>query len=320
MTLRCLVAILGIAFAGVEAAENFPARPIHIVVPAPAGGPLDYRIRLIAEKLSPSLGQPIVIDNRPGAAGVLAAGQVAQAKPDGYALFFGHAGTHSFAPHVQAQIPYDPVKDFAPVALVTFASMYLYAPAASPAHTVRDLGAAARAKPGTMTYGSVGVGSPSHVAMEWFKRMAGIDLVHVPYKGSAPLVTAMLGGEVDVAFDAFVPAMEHVKSGKLRVLGTTRARRWPAFPGIPTIAESGMPGFELRIWTGIFAPAGTPNAIVARLNREFVRALSLPDIATKLRETGSESEPLTPDQFAALVRDEWVTGKRLVEISGARQE
>jgi tripartite-type tricarboxylate transporter receptor subunit TctC len=302
------------------AAENFPTRPIHVVVPAPAGGPLDYRIRLIADKLSPTLGQPIIIDNRPGAAGVLAAGLVAQAKPDGYTLLYGHSGTHSFAPHIQGKLPYDPVRDFETVALVGLAPHFLYVRDDSPFRSVKDLLTAAKSKPGALTYGSGGVGSPQHIETELFKHMSGIELVHVAYKGSAPLMTDLLGGQISVALDAFVPGMEYVKAGRMRVLATTRARRCSTLPELPTIAESGVPGYEMRIWFGILAPRGTPREIVARLNKEFVRVLATPEMSKDMKSMCVETEPLTPDQFGALVREELVTGKKLVEISGARQE
>lgn len=298
--------------------DAFPMRSIHIVVPSSVGGVLDARMRLLGERLSEALRQPVVIDNRPGAAGALGASVVAAAKPDGYTLLMGHSGTHSFVPYMHAKAPYDPVSDFSPVALTNFAAHYLYVRADSPFRSVRDLIAAAKASPGTLTYGTTGVGSPSHIETELFRHMAGIDLVHVPYKGSPQALTDLLGGAITLAFDPFIPGMEHVKAGKLRMLGSTRARRSRHFPDVPTIAESGVPGFEMRYWVGIFAPAGIPKEIAIRLNAAFIRVLARTDVATQLRETDAESEPLTPDQFGALVREEAVKGKRVVEISGAK--
>ena len=299
-------------------ADVYPSRAIHVLVPAPAGGPLDVRMRLIGEKLSQSLGQQIVVDNKPGASGTLAGQLVAQAKPDGYTLFMGHSGTHSLAPHLQAKPPYDPLRDFTPVSLVVVSQHFIFVRSDSPIRSVPDLVASARARPGALTYGSAGAGSPQHVETALFLHMTGTTIQHVPYKGSAPTIAALLGGEIDMAFDAFVPGMEHVRSGRLRVLATTRSRRMAAFPDIPSIAES-VPGYEMKVWVGMFAPPGTPRDVVAKLNRAFVQALATPELVKNLQDTGAETEPLTPDQFGALVRDEWVKGRRQVEVSGARQ-
>lgn len=247
-----------------QAAEDFPSRAIRIIVPAPAGGPTDYRTRSVAERLAEALKQPVVVENRVGAAGTIATDYVAKAKPDGYTLLIGHSGTFSYAPYLYAKLPYDPQKDFVPVAGILWAPLWLYVPERSPLHSVQDLLAAAKASPGQLTYGSAGPGSPQHVTMELLKHTAGLDIVHVPYKGSAPLMTDLLSGQIDLAFDAFVPGMEHVAGGRLRVLATSDARRNPAKPEVPTVSEAGLAGFDSGVWAGVFAPAQTPPSVVQK--------------------------------------------------------
>ena len=314
------VLALMLATAGASA-QGYPTKPIRLVVPYPAGGPLDIMARAIGQKLTEAWKQPVVVDNRAGAGGNIGADFVAKSAPDGYTLLMGAVATHAINPSLYSKIPYDPVKDFAPVALVAQVPNILVVNPAVPAKTVSELIALARAKPGTLNFGSGSTGSTGHLAGELFNTMAGVKMVHIPYKGAAPATADLLGGQVQLMFDNLASALPNVKAGKLRALAVTTLARSAAIPGLPTIAESGLAGFDLTTWFGLLVPAGTPPEIVARLNAEIVRALDAKDMRERLEKMGAE--PLsnnTPEHFAAFIRSEAAKYARVVKDSGAKVE
>jgi tripartite-type tricarboxylate transporter receptor subunit TctC len=297
-------------------ADNYPSRPIRIIVPAPAGGGSDISARRLAHLLEPALGQPVIVDARPGASGTLATAAVAKAAPDGYTLLFGHIGTFALVPHAMAKLSYDPLRDFAPISTTTVAHMLLLVRRDLPAKRFTDLIAMAKANPGRLTYSSAGIGSPQHVAGELLKQLAGIDLVHVPYKGSAPALVDMAGGQVDLGFDYAVAAAGHIKSGKLRVLSVAGSTRDVWLPDVPTVRELGYPDLQIDTWVGYLAPAGTPQPIVDRLNAEIVKAMQDVDMRRRTEELGSEVKTTTPAEFAALIKSEHARWAPVVRKAG----
>ncbi len=314
-------ALLAGIFGGVAhgaLAQSYPAKPIRLVAPFPPGGATDTLSRTIGQKLSDRLMQPVMIDNRPGAGGSIAAEVTAKAAPDGYTLFMGTAGTHGINPALYARLPYDPIRDFAPVALVAYVPNVLVVHPSVPTTSLKGLIALANAKPRELSFASVGNGSGPHLAMELLKSMAGIDMVHVPYKGSAPALTDLLSGRVALMFDAMASALPHVKAGRLRALAVTGAKRSAAAPDVPTVAEAGLPGYEINPWFGVFAPAGTPTEVVAKLSDEITKILNMPDVRERLIGQGLEPAGGTPEQFAAHVGSEMKKWARLVKRSGAR--
>jgi tripartite-type tricarboxylate transporter receptor subunit TctC len=319
LTLSFFAALaLTLACADVSA-QSYPTRPIRLVVPYPPGGPLDITARAIGQKLSEAWNQPVVVDNRAGAGGNIGADLVAKSAPDGYTLLMGAVATHAINPTLYSKIPYDALKDFAPVALVAQVPNILVVNPAVPAKTVRELIDLARARPGYLNFGSGSTGSTGHLAGELFKTMAGVQMVHIPYKGSAPAMADLLAGQVQLMFDNLASALPNVKAGKLRALAVTTLARSPAMPDLPTIAESGLPGFDLSTWFGLMVPAGTPPEIVAKLNAEIVRALNMKDMRERLEKMGAEP-PVnnTPEHFAAFIRSEATKYAKVVKDSGAR--
>ena len=314
MLASCLLAL-----AAPVHAQSYPAKPMRLVVPFPPGGPLDIMGRGIAQKLQEAWSQPVVIDNRPGAGGGIGADLVAKSPGDGYTLLMGAVSTHAINPSLYAKIPYDPQKDFVPVALVAQVPNVLVVNPALPVQSVKDLIAYAKANPGSLSFGSGSTGSTGHLAGELFKTMAGVDMVHIPYKGGAPALQDLLAGQTQLMFDNLANALPQVKAGKLRAIAVTTAARAPSVPELPTIAESGLPGFDLTTWFGIFAPAGTPPEVVAKLNAEIAKALSAKDLAERLAAMGTvPPENNTPERFAAFVRSEAAKYARVVKDSGAR--
>ena len=314
MLASCLLAL-----AAPVHAQSYPAKPMRLVVPFPPGGPLDIMGRGIAQKLQEAWSQPVVIDNRPGAGGGIGADLVAKSPGDGYTLLMGAVSTHAINPSLYAKIPYDPQKDFVPVALVAQVPNVLVVNPALPVQSVKDLIAYAKANPGSLSFGSGSTGSTGHLAGELFKTMAGVDMVHIPYKGGAPAMQDLLAGQTQLMFDNLANALPQVKAGKLRAIAVTTAARAPSVPELPTIAESGLPGFDLTTWFGIFAPAGTPPEVVAKLNAEIAKALSAKDLAERLAAMGTvPPENNTPERFAAFVRSEAAKYARVVKDSGAR--
>lgn len=313
-----IVALLALASAGASA-QNYPAKPIRLVVPYPAGGPLDIMARAIGQKLTEAWKQPVVVDNRAGAGGNIGADLVAKSAPDGYTLLMGAVATHAINPTLYSKIPYDPVRDFAPVALVAQVPNILVVNPAVPAKTVQELIELARAKPGYLNFGSGSTGSTGHLAGELFKTMAGVQMVHIPYKGAAPALADLLAGQVQLMFDNLANSLPNVKAGKLRALAVTTLARSPAMPDLPTIAESGLPGFDLTTWFGLLVPAGTPPEIVAKLNAEVVRALNANDMRERLEKMGAEPPANnTPEHFAAFIRAEAAKYAKVVKESGAK--
>jgi tripartite-type tricarboxylate transporter receptor subunit TctC len=299
-------------------AQTYPAKPVRFVVPYAAGGATDLIARTIGEKLSSSLGQPFVIDNRPGAATLLGAQLVAKAEPDGYTLLMATSTTLAINASLYSKLPYDPVKDFAPISLVIQHPFVLLVNPGVPAQSVKELVALAKSKPGQLAYASGGSGSFPHLAMAMFQSMTGIDAIHVPYKGSAPALTDLMGGQIAMMFDN--TALNHVKSGKIRALAVTTRQRLSVMPDVPTLQEAGVPGYELAAWQGVIAPAGTPRPVVDRLNAEIVKLLQLPDVQARLTADGGQIITSTPDQFASYIKSEIGRFAKVVKDSGAKVE
>jgi tripartite-type tricarboxylate transporter receptor subunit TctC len=302
------------------AADVYPARPIRFVVAFPPGGGTDIIARSIAQKLAERLAQQVVVDNRPGAGGNIGTDIVAKSAPDGYTMLMGSAGPLAINASLFASMPFDPVRDLAPVTLAASTPNVLVVHPSLRAATVKELIALAKARPGEINFASSGHGTPAHLAGELFNSMAGVKLVHVPYKGAAPALADLLGGQVQLMFSTMPPALPHVKDGKLRALAVTSAKRSPAAPELPTVDEAALPGFEANTWHGVVVPAGTPAAIVARLNREIVAILHLPEVVERLSGQGAEALGSTPEEFAAYIRSESVKWAKVVRDSGAKAE
>jgi tripartite-type tricarboxylate transporter receptor subunit TctC len=310
-------AILATTAAGAFAAD-YPNKPIRLVVPFSAAGTTDFLARAIAQKLSTNLGTSVVVDNRPGAGGNIGSDMVAKADPDGYTLLLGTVGTHAINASLYKKMPYDTVKDFAPVTLVASVPNIVVVNPSVPVKSIKDLLALAKSKPGNLTFASSGNGSSIHLSGELFKSMAGVDMLHVPYKGSGPAVTDLVGGQVNLMFDNMPSSLPHVKTGRLRAIAVTGSKRSPAVPDLPTIAESGVPGYDSVAWFGVLAPAGTPPAIVNKLNAEIIKVLKSPDVAKRLSSQGAEPAYNTPDEFSAYIKTEMVKWAQVVKASGAQ--
>jgi tripartite-type tricarboxylate transporter receptor subunit TctC len=306
-----LSSMLAFPIAGVLA-QSYPAKPLRILVPFAPGGSSDIQARIIGQKLTAAWGQPVVIDNRGGAGGMAAAEIGAHAPADGYTLFMGHIGTQAANPSLYRKLPYDPAKDFDAVIMTITQPMILVVPPASPLNSVADLIALARSSGGKLAYASAGNGSPNHLAGEMFKALAKIDATHVPYKGSAPAELDVMAGRVQFFFDTMIAAMPLVNAAKLKALAVTSAKRSTAAPNIPTVVESGLPGYEFLTWNGFFVPAGTPTAVVAKLNGEIARILTMPDIARKLTGEGAEIAAGTPQEFARFTEQERLKLARVI--------
>jgi tripartite-type tricarboxylate transporter receptor subunit TctC len=296
----------------------WPSKPITYVVPFPAGGTTDTLARIIGQKLSGTLGQPVIVDNRPGAGGNLGSDFVAKAVPDGYTILGGTISSHAINVSLYPKLPYDPLKNFAPITLIGTNPLVLVVPKDSPAKTVKDLVAEAKAKPGSLTFASAGNGTSQHLAVELLKSLAQVDIVHVPYKGSAPAIQDVMGGQVSAMFDTTVVAGPQIKGGKVKALGVTSAKRVKGWDTIPTIAESGVPGYEIVSWQGIFAPAGTPPQIIKRLNDEVVKILRMPDIVERLESLGVEPVGNSPEAFAAFQKTEISRWAKVVKDGGVK--
>jgi tripartite-type tricarboxylate transporter receptor subunit TctC len=311
---------VALACAGHATAQQaYPQKPIRMVVPFPAGGGTDILARLVGQKMSEALGQQIITDNRAGAGGTIGTDIAAKAPPDGYTIILV-SGSHAINPGLYPKLPYDTVNDFAPITQIATSPGILVVHPALPVKSVRDLITLARAKPGQLNYASAGNGTPPHLAGELFKTMARVDMVHVPYKGNVPAFTDMLAGLVSLSFPSMPSAVPHVKSGRLRALGVTTVKRSPAAPDIPTIAESGLPGYESTSWYGMLAPARTQPAIVTRLRDVIVSVLGSPDMKEKFAAQGLDPVGNAPQQFEAVIRSEITKWAKVVKASGARPE
>jgi len=299
------------------AGQAYPSKPVRIIVPFPAGGVADVYGRLIAADLTATWGQPVIVENRTGAGGNIGADLVAKSPPDGYALVLGNIGTHAVNVTLFTKLPYDPVRDFAPVAHVLEAEGLLVVHPSVPVNSVPELIALARSKPNSLTFASAGMGTASHLAGELFKTMAKVELVHVPYKGNVPAITDLLAGQTSMLFGTMPTVLPHAKSGKLRALATIGASRAGASPDLPTVGES-IPGFRVDNWIALFAPAGTPPEIVQRWNAEVTRIMQSKEIQARLLNEGASFKPMTPDQFGAFVKEEIAKWAPVVRASGAR--
>ncbi len=300
------------------AQQSYPNKPIRMVCPFPPGGTTDLVARLVAQKFSEAWGQQVVVDNRPGAGGVIGTEMVAQAAPDGYSILLGSITTHAVNPALYKKLRFDPIRDFAPVSLVVSSPQLLALHPSVAAKSVKELLALAKARPGQLNYGSAGTGTSPHLTFELFKSMAAIDVVHVPYKGTGPAITDLIGGQVQMMITGVVALMPHVKSGKLRAVGVTSAKRVAALPEVPTIAESGVAGFDVSSWFGVFLPAATPRAIVMKMNREIHRILENPEVRQRLIDQGADPASNTPEEFAAYVKSEMTRWGQVVRSTGAR--
>ncbi len=320
-SLGALAAAAALAVPGLAAAQvAFPSKPITILVPFSAGGTTDLLARIVGQALSVELGQTVIIDNRAGAGGNIGGQLAAKSAADGYTLFMGTVGTHAINASLYKKMPFDPIKDFAPLTRVANVPNLLVANPAQPYKTVAELIAYAKANPGKVNFGSSGNGSSIHLSGELFKAMAKVDMVHVPYKGSSPAVTDLLGNQIGIMFDNMPSAIQHVRSGKLRALAVTTATRSPELPNVPTIAEAGLPGYEATSWFGLFAPAATPVPVTVKLNAAIVKVLTQADVKKRINEQGAEVYTETPAQFAAFIKTEAVKWGKVVHESGASIE
>jgi tripartite-type tricarboxylate transporter receptor subunit TctC len=298
---------------------HYPSKPLRIVVGFPPGGNSDFVARAVGRGLGELWGQQVIVDNRPGAGGNVAAEIVAKAPPDGHTLLLG-VFAHAVNPSLYAKLPFDALRDFAPVILCASSANILVVHPSLPVKTVRELIALAKAKPGAITYASAGNGTASHLAGELLKMRAGIDIVHVPYRGTGLAHTDLMGGRVTMFFAAMAGTLPSVHAGRLRALGVTTIKRWPGAPNVPTMVEAGMPGFEVNSWSGLLAPAGTPKEIVVRLNTEVARILRSPETAERLYSFGAEAIDNTPEEFAAYISAEFVRWAKVVKAAGLRAE
>lgn len=315
-----IVALAVVALPQASRAQPFPSKPIRIVVAFPPGGATDLMARTIAAKLQERTGQPALVENKPGASGMIGTEFVAKSPPDGYTLVMATQTTHAVNPSLHAKVPYDPVRDFVPVTMAGYTPLALVVPAGAPYATVAEFVAWLKANAGKATFGSGGNGTSQHLSAELFKTVAGIDAVHVPYKGSAPAMADLLGGQVAFMFDNLPTAMPHVKSGKLKALAVTSPARSSLAPEVPTMAEAGFPGVETTTWFGLFAPAGTPSEVVAKLNAEVVAGLRDADVRARLAGQGIEVVADSPDAFAATLGREIAKWAKVIRDSGAKPD
>jgi len=317
---RAAAVALGIALAlGSGAfAQDYPTKPIKIFVPAPAGGGTDILGRMVGEGISKALGQPVIIENRGGGSGMIAADMVLKSPADGYTLFMVYSGVLTVNQALFPNITYDPVKDFAPVAIFADVPNVLIVHNSLPVKSVAELVKLAKAKPGSLNYASSGNGVSNHLAMEQFKQLAGIDMVHVPYKGGAPAMTDLLGGQVQLMFNNLVEVIPHLKGGKIRALAVATPKRTPVLPDLPTVAESGVPGYEMQLWYGLVAPAGTPPAIVNKLNEVVHKMQEQTQVKAKLYTMGADPVSMSPAEFGALIKREGEKWSRVVKQAGIK--
>ena len=315
---RWVMGALAALVATAALAQTYPSKPIRIVVPFPAGGTTDVLARAVAQKLTESLGQAVVVDNRPGAGGNIGAELVAKSPPDGYTLLMGTVGTHAINPGLYPKMPYDHVKDFAPVILVAGVPNVLVVNPALPFNSVKELIAYAKANPGKLNFASSGNGTSIHLSGELFKTMADVQIMHVPYKGSSPALQDLVGGQVQIMFDNLPSSLALIKAGKLKALAVTSLARAAALPDVPTLAESGLPGFEASSWFGLLAPAGTPQPVIAKLNADVAKWLASPEAREKLLAQGAIAAGGTPEDFAKHIAAETAKWQKVVKDSGAK--
>jgi tripartite-type tricarboxylate transporter receptor subunit TctC len=314
-----VVALVLVALSPFAAAQDYPSKPVRIVVPFAAGGPADVYARVLAQRLQESLGQAFVVDDRPGGGSVLGTDIVAKSAPDGYTLLL-MSNTHTVNESLMAQKPFVLMRDFVGIAPINYSDLLLVVNPSVKANTIAELIAEAKAAPGKMNYASSGPGTPYHMAGELFKSMAGIDVVHVPYKGSGEARTGVLGGQVQMMFDAVTVMAQHAKEGKVKALGTSGTARSSVLPNVPTIAEAGVPGYEATIWLGLMAPKGTPPAVVDKLNAEIRKIVARADIRDEWARQGAVPMSMTPAEFARYLDADIVKWERIVKLSGAKPD
>lgn len=314
----CQFALIFLTFAlSINVNAAYPEKPIRLVVPFPAGGAADIMARGLAAKLSIELGQAIVIDNKGGAGGTTASEIVAKAPSDGYTLMFGTMGTHAINATLYPKLRYDPIKDFKPISLTHITPRVLVTSPSLQFNTISELIAYAKNKPGALSYGSAGSGSSSHLSGALFSSLSGIEMLHIPYKGSAPLVTDVLTGRVDITFDSYSVYEDHIRTGKVKVLGVTSRERMTVLPKVPSISEAGLKGYEVLNWLGLMAPAGTPDSIIKRLNEATVQAMKSQDLRQQLFNLGIEPTSSSPQDFSALIRTEILKWSDIIKRAGA---
>jgi len=314
-----LILLLALAAPALVAqAQSYPSKPIRLVCPFPPGGAVDIASRSVAQALSQQLGQPVTVDNRPGAGGNIGAEIVAKAAPDGYTLLMATSNILAINPALYSKVPFDSIKDFAPVSLVVSLNNVLVVNPNVPYKSVQEVIAAAKAHPGKLTYASSGNGTSIHLSGELFKSMAGVDMLHIPYKGSAPAVTDLIAGQVNMMFDNIPSSLPHIKAGKLRALAVTGSKHAHSLPDLPTIAEAAIPGYESYVWFGVVAPAGTPPEIIKRLNAELAKAAVTPEFRDRLMGQGYDVLSTTPEQMTASIRSEMAKWGKIVKASGAK--
>jgi tripartite-type tricarboxylate transporter receptor subunit TctC len=318
-TRRFLGALLLACATPFVAAQDYPNKPVRIIVPFAAGGPADVYARFLAQRLQESLGQTFIVDDRPGAGSIIGTDAVAKSAPDGYTLLL-MSNTHTVNESLIATKPFQLMRDFAPIAAINSSDLVLVARSSLPATTLAELIAAAKAKPGGLSYASSGPGTPYHMAGELFKAMAGVSILHIPYKGSSGARSDVLGGQVDLMFDAVPTMSEHIRAGKVKALGTTGTARSSVLPDVPTIAEAGVAGYEATIWLGLMAPKATPAAIVNRLNAEVVKIVANPEVARAWKAQGASPMPMSVAEFTRYLNDDIVKWAHIVKVSGAKPE
>ena len=301
-------------------AQPYPNRPLRIVVPFPPGGGTDIGTRIVAQKLQEAWGQAVIVENKPGAAGIVGTELTAKSAPDGYTFMMGNIGTHAINVSLYKKLAYDPVRDFAPVSMVADLPLLLLVHPSVPANSVKELIVLAKSQPGKLNFSSSGAGGSMHVAAELFKSMTGVDMVHIPYKGGAPAVADLLSGQVALSFSTVLETIQHVKAGKVRALAVTNDHRSIALPDLPTIAEAGLPGYQSISWLALFAPAGTPKEIVNKVSAESVRILKLPDVKERLLAQGAEPIGSTPEQLAAILAADIAKYAKVIRESGYKPE
>lgn len=318
--MRTAVAIACLLAAPLAAAQSWPSRPIRLMVPFPPGGSTDIVARIVAQKMGERLGQPMVIENRGGAGGTLGTAQVAKAAPDGYSLTVATTSTHVVAPSVYARLDYDPAKDFTAVGLMAVTSYLLVIHPSVPAKNLQEFVALAKAQPGKLNYASAGVGSTTHLSMEMLKSVSGTFMLHIPYNGNGPAGAATVGGQVEALFGSLPALLGHAKGGRVRPIAVGTLKRSPSLPEVPTVAESGYPGFDASLWLALMGPAGMPQAVVDRLNRDLAAVVSAADTRAALDKAGAEPLTGTPAELAAMVRDGVPKYAKIVKMAGVKAE
>jgi tripartite-type tricarboxylate transporter receptor subunit TctC len=318
---RAIIAVTAAAFPTLPSlAQTYPSKPIRLIVPFPPGGGNDIMARTVGQKLTESTSQQVVIDNRGGAGGNIGAETAAHALPDGYTLFLGGVGSHGTNPGLQAKLPYDPVRDFAPITLIAAAPLIVVVHPSLPVKSIAELIQYAKARPGQLNFASSGTGSIAHLAPEMLIAMAKIQMTHVPYKGTGPALVDLLGGQVQLMMNSAVSMLPQIRGGKLRAIAATGARRLAALPDLPTVAESGVPGYNVASWYGMLAPAQTARAIIDKLNREVVAIMRLPELRERLAADGAEAVGNSPDEFAAYIKRELARWAAVIKGAGLRPE